>query len=132
MTLRDLEGTKQRLLDRYRDLLSEIPTQGAMPGAIYLRISEDREGDELGIDRHLEDLLTLFKARAFALAPEHVFIDNDLSASGKKNRPGFVNLVRAVEAGKLKVISAWMLDRFLRNRHDQLWLYESAEKASIM
>src|SRR5207253_6489215 len=99
MAQRDLQGTKQRLLDRYRDLLSEIPTQGAMPGAIYLRISEDREGDELGIDRHFEDLLTLFKARRFALDREHIFIDNDLTATGRKHRPDFVNLVRAIEAG---------------------------------
>lgn len=120
------------LLNRHRDQLAEIPEHGDTQGGAYLRISEDREGDELGIDRHFQDLLTLFKARGWALDRRHVFVDNDLSAAGKKDRPDFVRMLGCIERGELKVITAWMLDRLLRNRRDQVWLYEACEQAGML
>ncbi|MBP2323774.1 DNA invertase Pin-like site-specific DNA recombinase [Kibdelosporangium banguiense] len=99
---------------------------------MYLRISEDREGDELGIDRHFEDLIGLFRARGWALDRRHVFVDNDLSAAGKRDRPDFIRMLQSVERGELGVLTAWMLDRLLRNRSDQVWLYESCERAKML
>lgn len=109
-----------------------MPERGELQGGVYLRISEDREGDELGIDRHFEDLLAVFQARKWALDRRHVFVDNDLSAAGKRDRPDFVRMMHAIEAGELRVVTAWMLDRFLRNRRDQVWLYEECEKAGMV
>ncbi|ROP40703.1 recombinase family protein [Saccharothrix texasensis] len=122
----------QDLLRRHRERLALIPERGEVQGGVYLRISEDREGDELGIDRHFEDLLSLFKARAWALDRRHVFIDNDLSAAGKRDRPNFLRMLGVIGQGELKVITAWMLDRFLRDRPDQLRLYELCEEREML
>lgn len=120
------------LLHRHREQLALIPERGEVQGGVYLRISEDREGDELGIDRHFEDLLTLFKGRGYALDRRHVFVDNDLSAAGKRDRPDFRRMLGVLEQGELKVITAWMLDRLVRNRRDQLRLYEVCEQQKLL
>jgi site-specific DNA recombinase len=127
-----LSALISQLLERHRGRLALIPEQGERQAGVYLRLSEDREGDELGIDRQFEDLLDLIKARGWALDRRHVFVDNDLSAAGKRDRPGFRGLVEAVETGQLQVALAWMVDRFLRDRHDQIRLYEAAEVNKMM
>ena len=55
--------------------------------AIYLRQSQDRAGDELGIDRQREACQQLITARRWATAAE--FIDNDASATSRKPRPQY-------------------------------------------
>jgi site-specific DNA recombinase len=56
-------------------------------------------------------------------------VDNDRSASGRKPRPGFDELLRLLETGTARVVIAWSLDRLTRNRRDTLRLVEAAEKA---
>jgi DNA invertase Pin-like site-specific DNA recombinase len=120
------------LLTRHAERLAGIPETGEQQFGIYLRISEDREGDELGIDRQFESLLDLFKARGFALDRRHVFLDNDLSAAGRRDRPGFLRMLDVIDASALRGLGTWMVDRYLRNRHDQVRLYESAERERMM
>lgn len=100
-----------------------------MRAAVYLRISEDRTGEELGISRQREDAARLLEQRGWP--PVGEYADNDTSAAGKKRRPGFEKLLTAVERGEVDAIVAWSLDRLTRNRRDQLRLVEACEPRKV-
>ena len=82
--------------------------------AIYCRISDDREGRRLGVDRQEEDGRALLERmdqddRREGGPGYHlvkVFIDNDISAStlSKKPRPDFEEMMRLAESGGLDLI----------------------------
>src|SRR5436190_17904798 len=83
-----------------------------MRAAIYLRQSQDRAGDGLGVDRQRDDVLRLVKARGWTVAGE--FVDNDVSALSRKPRPQFSAMMAAVDRGEFDVIVARHMDRLLR------------------
>ena len=84
------------------------------PAAIYCRISDDREGRRLGVDRQEEDGRELLERldqedRRDGGGGYHlvkVFIDNDISAStlSKKPRPDFEEMMALAESGSLALI----------------------------
>lgn len=80
--------------------------------AVYLRQSQDRSGEQLGIDRQREDCLRLIAARGWTVSAE--FVDNDVSALSRKPRPQFVTMMARVDAGEFDVIVARHIDRLLR------------------
>ncbi|MGH3096475.1 MAG: recombinase family protein, partial [Streptosporangiales bacterium] len=96
-----------------------------MRAAVYLRISQDRTGDELGVTRQRDDAQQLVSQRGWTLI--HEYPDNDVSAAGKKPRPQFDAMLASVERGEIDAIVAWSLDRLTRNRRDQLRLIETCE-----
>lgn len=53
--------------------------------------------------------------------------DNDISAAGKRRRPGFERMLAAITEGKASQVVAWSLDRLQRNRRDELRLYEACK-----
>lgn len=79
---------------------------------VYLRQSEDRADDGLGVDRQREECVRLLTARGWTLQREYV--DNDVSATKSKPRPQFEEMMRAVDAGEVDVIVSRHLDRLLR------------------
>jgi DNA invertase Pin-like site-specific DNA recombinase len=81
--------------------------------ALYLRISQDRAGDELGIARQRQDCTKLAEARGWEIVEE--FADDDFSAFSGKPRPGYNRLLEAVEAGAVDVVVAWHPDRLHRS-----------------
>jgi DNA invertase Pin-like site-specific DNA recombinase len=83
-----------------------------MRAAVYLRQSQDRAGDGLGIERQRDDVQRLLKARGWTLAAE--FVDNDVSALSRKPRPQFTAMMAGVDAGEFDVIVARHMDRLLR------------------
>ncbi len=83
-----------------------------MRAAVYLRQSQDRNGDGLGVDRQREDVHRLIKSRGWTIAAE--FADNDVSALSRKPRPEFVKMMAGVDAGEFDVIVARHMDRLLR------------------
>lgn len=89
---------------------------------MYLRISQDRTGERAGVERQREDCLKRAKERGWEVTA--IETDNDLSASGKKRRPGFEAMLEAVDSGRASVVVAWSLDRLQRNRRDEVRLYE--------
>lgn len=101
-----------------------------MRAAIYLRISEDRSGAELGVIRQGEDCEKLVALRGWTLE-RPPFTDNDISAAGKKNRPAFNALIDEITAGNIDVVVAWTLDRLSRNARDQLALVEACQQHSV-
>lgn len=97
-----------------------------MKALVYLRISQDRTGEKAGVDRQRDDCLKRAVERGWEVV--RVETDNDISASGKKRRPGFEAMLEAVDSGAAQVIIAWALDRLQRNRRDEVRLYELCQK----
>jgi site-specific DNA recombinase len=98
----------------------------------YVRQSLDALDDRLAADRQTEDIYgRLDKEPGWALVAD-VFIDNDLSASGRKARPGFNSMMALVEAGEVDVVLAVDLTRLTRNRRDELRLYEAAKAHKVL
>jgi site-specific DNA recombinase len=83
-----------------------------MRAGVYLRQSQDRTGEGLGVDRQRDDVGRLITARGWTVAGE--FVDNDVSASSRKPRPQFVKMMAGVDAGEFDVIVARHMDRLLR------------------
>lgn len=81
---------------------------------IYCRISRDRVGAGLGVERQEKDCRAL--AKRLGLTVTQVLIDNDLSAySNRKRRPGYQQLLEAVKSGTFAAIIAWHPDRLHRS-----------------
>lgn len=94
---------------------------------LYARISLDRSGEGLGVARQEHDGRRLAEQRGWAVID--VAVDNDVSAAGKKTRPGFEAVLRAIESGAATVVVAWALDRLTRNRRDTVRLIEVCQQA---
>lgn len=90
------------------------PTAAA--GAIYVRISEDREGAGLGVKRQEADCRDL--AARLGVEVSEVFEDNDLSAYQRgvrrPPRPEFDRMMSAVATGRFGAILVWHTDRLYR------------------
>ncbi|MGO4143451.1 recombinase family protein [Paenarthrobacter sp. YAF11_1] len=99
-----------------------------MKAIIYLRISDDRTGQQLGVSRQREDCERKAKERGLEVVA--VETDNDISAYSGKRRPGFEAVLQAVTEGRASVVIAWSLDRLQRNRRDELRLYEACRDAN--
>ena len=87
-----------------------------MKAAIYLRISRDISGENLGVSRQLEDCQTLAKSLDWNVV--EIYTDNDVSASSGKTRPGYKKMMADVEAGLVEAIIAWHPDRLYRRAVD--------------
>lgn len=90
--------------------------------ALYLRISQDRTGDEAGVSRQREDGRRLARRSGWTVVGEYT--DNDTSAAGRQVRPEYERLLRDVEAGRVDVVIAWNMYRLLRTGRDRLRMLE--------
>lgn len=100
-------------------------------GAIYLRISDDREGRELGVQRQEKDLRALFARLGIDVVA--VYSDNDIGAStrSRKPRPGYKRLLNDAAGGAFDVIGAYTSGRLTRRPRENEDLIELAEKSGI-
>jgi site-specific DNA recombinase len=83
----------------------------------YLRISKDRAGEELGVQRQGEDTDAL--AERNGLTIRRRFTDNDRSATHGGPRPDYAELVEAVKRGEVDVVLVYSLSRLWRNRAER-------------
>lgn len=83
----------------------------------YARISKDRTGEELGVQRQTEDINTLAQQRGLTIR-EH-FVDNDISATRGRHRPRYAALMDAIERGEVDAVLVWSLSRLWRNRAER-------------
>jgi site-specific DNA recombinase len=81
--------------------------------ALYARISKDRTGAGLGVDRQEVDCREL--AERLGAVVVEVFTDNDLSAYSGKPRPAYRRLLAAVRVGGVDVVLCWHTDRLHRS-----------------
>lgn len=96
--------------------------------AIYTRVSLDRTGDLLAVDRQRADCLAIIQRRGWELVEE--FSDNSVSASKKSvRRPGYDAMVAAFADGRFDALVCWDLDRLTRQpRQLEDWIDASAER----
>jgi DNA invertase Pin-like site-specific DNA recombinase len=98
---------------------------------IYLRISDDREGRELGVGRQEQDCLQL---AARLRCPVHdVYKDNDISAStrSRKARPEYQRLLADARAGHVATVIAYTSGRLTRRPREHEDLIELAERHGV-
>jgi site-specific DNA recombinase len=81
---------------------------------IYVRLSLDQHGDELGVQRQEDECRAYAAARGWTV--REVIADNDVSATSGKVRPGFERLL----ASKPDAILCWHTDRLVRKTEDLL------------
>lgn len=80
--------------------------------AIYCRISYDRTGEGLGVERQEQECRALAEQRGLTI--DQVYVDNDISATSGVARPAFDQML----AAKPDAIIAWHQDRLLRLTRD--------------
>lgn len=98
--------------------------------AIYQRQSLDSNGEGMAVTRQVELGHKLAEARQWTVTVDPALTcDNDLSAAGKVDRPGFDRLVAMIEAGEVDAVIAQAMDRLARNQRDGVRLLEAAKKA---
>lgn len=89
-------------------------TEAAPPNAvIYARISQDRTGAGLGVDRQITECRALADRLGWHVVDVHT--DNDLSAYSGKPRPGYRRLLADVRSGRARGVLAWHTDRLHRS-----------------
>jgi DNA invertase Pin-like site-specific DNA recombinase len=81
--------------------------------AIYCRISQDRAGAGLGVQRQREDCEAVAQRLGWQVVAVHT--DNDLSAYSGKPRPGYRALLAQIAAGEIDAVLAWHEDRLHRS-----------------
>lgn len=99
--------------------------------AKYRRISDDREGEELGVTRQDEDLDDFAAQRGYEIVDD--YCDDDISASTRSTqpRPEYDRLLADAKAGRFKVIVAYTSGRLTRRPIELEGQIELAEKYGI-
>ncbi|MCQ4119848.1 recombinase family protein [Rhodococcus tibetensis] len=80
---------------------------------VYTRISADREGAGLGVERQRQDCEALAEMLGWTIV--ETFADNDISAYSGKPRPGYLAMLDTLEAGNADAVLAWHADRLHRS-----------------
>lgn len=83
-----------------------------MQAVVYARISSDREGAGLGVERQEQDCRELADRLGWSVVG--VFTDNDVTAFSGKRRPGYEALCDALRSGPAQAVIAWHTDRLHR------------------
>lgn len=79
---------------------------------IYCRISDDKTGAKLGVQRQEQDCRALAADRGYEVV--RVFQDNDISAYSGKARPEYAAMLKRVAAGEVDAVLCWHPDRLHR------------------
>jgi site-specific DNA recombinase len=85
-----------------------------MRSAIYLRISDDREGQELGITRQSDECRELAAREGLTVVSEHRENDTGASTRSRKPRPRYDQMLADARAGLIQVIVAYSSSRLTR------------------
>ncbi|MGR0320417.1 recombinase family protein [Agromyces sp. ZXT2-3] len=83
-----------------------------VPAAIYARISKDREGAGLGVERQEADCRLLADRLGWDVVA--VYVDNDISAYSGAPRPQYRAMLDAIRGGEVRGVIAWHTDRLHR------------------
>jgi site-specific DNA recombinase len=83
----------------------------------YCRISKDKIGEELGVQRQDEDTEALAQRRGLTISQR--FVDNDRSATYGGPRPQYAELIEAVKRGEVDAVLVYAMGRLWRNRSER-------------
>lgn len=92
--------------------MSKASTPAPIPAAIYARISRDRVGAGLGVERQEADCRLLAARLGWDVVA--VYVDNDISAASGAARPQYRAMLDAIRAGDVRGIVTWHTDRLHR------------------
>ncbi len=104
---------------------------GPLRAAVYVRISKDRAGTGLGVERQLQDCRKLADLRGWVIDESWVLNENDTSAT-LGPRPKFERLMQGMESGAFDVVLAYKVDRLVRQLRDMVELYDLARKHGVV
>jgi DNA invertase Pin-like site-specific DNA recombinase len=97
--------------------------------AIYCRISADREGAGLGVERQRADCEALARQRNWRVVG--VYVDNDISAYSGRPRPEYRRLLADARCGSFGAILAWRTDRLHRSPRELEEFIDVCEEQKI-
>ena len=89
------------------------PNQRAV---IYVRISLDKVGEGLGVQRQENECRDLCARNGWDVV--EVCVDNDVSANAKKTRPAYQKALGLIESGEADIWVSWAYDRTMRKIAD--------------
>jgi site-specific DNA recombinase len=102
-----------------------MPTRAA----IYCRISRDRQGDLLGVQRQEPPCRELCERLGWEVV--EVYTDDDLSAYSGKHRPAYEQMLEDLRAGLVNAIVAWAADRLTRRPVENEAIIDLAERLGV-
>ncbi|WPU08090.1 recombinase family protein [Pseudarthrobacter oxydans] len=97
--------------------------------AVYVRQSQDKSGDEAGVDRQETACRKLAEAKGWENLT--LYRDNDKSASNGKERPDFERLLRDIDAGRVTAVVVFHLDRLTRTIRDLTRVIEAGKTKRV-
>lgn len=97
---------------------------------IYCRISQDRTGAGLGVERQRKDCEELAERHGWDAV--EVYVDNDVSAYRKgKKRPGYQQMLADLDQGVATIVVAWHTDRLHRSVTELEGYIDLCEKRGV-
>jgi site-specific DNA recombinase len=97
--------------------------------AVYCRISDDREGRQLGVTRQRQDCLALAERKGWTVA--EVYTDNDVSAYSGKPRPAYRRMLVDLKEGTRDALVVYDLDRLVRQPRELEEFFDLADAAGL-
>lgn len=101
----------------------------AQAAAIYCRISDDREGRHLGVDRQEKDCRELAERKGWQIA--ELYIDNDVSAYSGKPRPAYRQMLADFKDGARDGLIVYHQDRLVRQPRELEEFFDVCDAAGI-
>jgi site-specific DNA recombinase len=105
-------------------------TPNRLQAGVYVRISQDRAGAGLGVERQEEDCRKLAKQLGWRV--HRVYIDNDTSAYSAKKRPQYEELLADIDDGHVTAVLAWAPDRLHRRPIELERYIDISEKRGVI
>jgi site-specific DNA recombinase len=87
--------------------------QVQVKAGVYARISDDKEGEGLGVERQVKDCLALCERLGWTA--QEAYRDNSVSAFSGKARPEYQRMLADAREGKITAIVCWSVDRLTRH-----------------
>lgn len=91
----------------------DVAADSRTRAVIYVRISQDRTGAGLGVDRQREDCEALAERMGWEVL--EVYVDNDVSAFSGKLRKDYRRMLADLDQGKATIVIVWHTDRLTRS-----------------
>jgi DNA invertase Pin-like site-specific DNA recombinase len=102
---------------------------GVVRAGIYARQSLNKTGEQLAVERFVEDGYAICKDKGWT--PVEVFVDDDTSATNGKPRKDYTRLLQWMAAGKLDAIAVPNYDRLHRDVRQHLDFKDLAVKHGV-
>lgn len=106
-------------------------TAGRRYPAIYARISDDRDGNRLGVGRQVADCTARAILDGHKQEAIRQYVDNSISATKRVRRPEYDRMLADMEAGLISPIYVYALDRLTRRPAELEQFMTLADKHDI-